>query len=472
MFDERRRSPRQPALIRATATIGRVRFDVVCTDTSPTGASFTARNPPTIGAEVVVELRAGGGDGPIVNFHGIVTRNSQMGSPGPIGFAVAWQKARCDTGPDPLFWVLRHVMHISVQGDADLTPGRSAEYVFQATADGRPPEEQNSVTPHGTPSSPTRPSSMHQALGVWSPPVHRVGAVTSRESQALEPVRQSAQHPVQLEPQAPVNVPVPRGPSGAPLPHDFDASRNRPSSPLAEKDPSGLFDSLDDGLSVAVGLRSDPSSATRDDSSHSWPVYALAPGERRLVTDPRASAAHVLQRPVQAPTAHHASGVVAQDTLGGRFVRPPAIGNNHPMVAPHVQPSSQPFDPSADRTDPADLVPIRPRKPEGARMLVAADVPITFLRQNQLVPGQLIGIAEQLACVVTQGDAPDLDEVIVIHLPVRVENAWRTVQLTGKLLQVTTDTPTGKRFVLHIERADEGRHKGAFRAFLQALKGP
>ena len=105
-------------------------------------------------------------------------------------------------------------------------------------------------------------------------------------------------------------------------------------------------------------------------------------------------------------------------------------------------------------------------------MLMAADVPVTFLRQNQFLPGQLIGIAEQLACVVTQSEAPDLDEHLVIHVPVRVGQTWRTVQLNGKLLQVATDTPAGKRFVMHIERVEEGRHKGAFRDFLQALRGP
>ena len=105
-------------------------------------------------------------------------------------------------------------------------------------------------------------------------------------------------------------------------------------------------------------------------------------------------------------------------------------------------------------------------------MLAAADIPVTFLRQNQLVPGHLTGIAEQLACIVTQAPPPDLDEVLVIHLPVRFADAWRTVQLTGKLLQVPTDTPAGKRFVMHIERVDDGRHKGAFQAFLQALSGP
>lgn len=105
-------------------------------------------------------------------------------------------------------------------------------------------------------------------------------------------------------------------------------------------------------------------------------------------------------------------------------------------------------------------------------MMYAPHVPVTFLRRNRFVPAELVGLAEQLAAVVTKDDPPDLDELLVIHLPVRHEGVWRTVHLSGKLLQVATETAEGKRFVMHIERTDEGRHKDAFRAFLQGLAQP
>ncbi len=479
MFEDRRDNTRHPTLLRTLVTVGRERFDVVCTDTSATGAFFTTRNPPPVGAEVVVELRAGGVDSPIVFLNASVSRTCLMGSSGPIGFGVTWRSAHCDAGPEPLFRVLRQILHLALVDDADLTQGRTAEYVFRAAAVGMPPESSRSVTPNLPPSAPaSRPSSVRQALGVWSAPVHRATGGIGRDAPAPDSGRQPAQHPVELEPQAPVS-PL-RGAQGraavstvraaAPA----DALDRRPvSSPLRPSDGSVLFGGLSDRSSVGVGRNQDNSAPPSDDVSQSWPVYALAPGERRAVSDPQVAAPYTNapSPPPHAPTARHASGAIAEESV---IARPPRLSGaipNHPVVAPGPQPGSQPFDAiQQEQTDPTAPPPAR--KPEGAGMLVAADVPVTFVRQNQFVPGHLTGIAEQLACVVTSGGAPGLDEQLVIYLPVRVDGVWRTVQLAGKLLQVATEVAAGKRFVMHIERTDEGRYKGAFHTFLQALRAP
>lgn len=476
MFQDRRDSPRHPALIRTHATVGRERFDVVCTDTGPSGGFFTTRNPPTVGGTVEIELRAGGVDSPIVTMHARVVRTSLPGSPGPVGFGVAWQSARCELGPEPLFWVLRHVLHIAVLGDASLTQGRSAVYAFGGDVEPRPLEDPHGVTPRTSPvAAGVRNSSVHQAIGVWSPPMHR--ATVPREAQGPDTARQPAQHPVHLEPQAPLHSVSPAGsraPSAlvAATPAITRPELFRHSTSMApiQQERSQVFGGLDEGPSATVGRTAE--SSTRDDVSQSWPVYALAPGERRAVSDPDVGTHHMQPRPVQAPTARHADGAVASESIGGRPQRAHSEVARHPIVAQTARPSSQPFDGLAERTDPADRPRAPARKSESGRMLAAADVPVTILRQNQFLPAQLTGIAEQLACVVTQGEAPDLDEQLVIHLPVRVDNAWRSVQLVGKLLQVATDTPSGKRFIMHIERADEGRHRGAFRAFLAGLDAP
>ncbi len=466
-------------------TVGRERFDVVCTDTSATGAFFTTRNPPPVGTEVTVELRAGAVDSPIVVLTAIVTRTSQLGVSGPIGFGVSWRAAECDAGPEPLFRVLRQVLHLATVGDADLTRGRAAEYLFAPVAESAPVEPQRGATPDGMPTSPiARPSSMRQVQGVWSPPLHRAtgnmpraSTVVARDGQATDASRQSAQHPMELEPQAPV-APL-RGLGGrtgasavlAAAPSGMQPAYDN--QPVRQADKSVLFGGLRERSSMAVGHGQDVSAPPSDDASQSWPVYALAPGERRAVTDSEAVVAHTVgpSRPPQAPTARRASGVVATDSLSPRPPRSDPAISKHAAVAPSYQPTSQSFHLGPEKTE--AVTPARPaaRKPEGAGMLVAADVPISYVRQNQFVPGQLTGIAEQLACVVTAGDPPGLDELLVIYLPVRVDGVWRTVQLAGKLLQVATDVPAGKRFVMHIERADEGRHKGAFRSFLQALHG-
>ena len=466
-------------------TAGRERLDVVCTDTSPTGAFFTTRIPPTVGSEIVVELRAGGPASPIVNLHGTVMRATTYGSPGPSGFGVSWVMAQCELGPEPLFRVLRQVLHITFLGDADLTQGRSAEYVFRTVTDPRALEAQRASTSGAMPPITAPRPSTNQARGVWSPPLH------ARELQGPDTARQPAQHPVELEPQqtnSRVHAPIARAPSGV-NPANMSAMGMASSAALQPNprlptnvlhgDRSQMFDGLHEGPSMAVGRNREASGQSSDNVSQSWPVYALAPGERRAVSEPAAAPyehggpGNQQHRPVVAPTAHHAPGVASQESIG-RDLRASGAVSRHPMVAASPHPTSQPFDASLDRTDPVAPAPSQTprRKPEGARMLMGADVPVTFLRQNQFVPGHLTGIAEALACVVTQGDPPGLDEMLVIHLPVRVDSAWRTLLLSGKLLQVATDTPAGKRFVMHIERVDEGRHKGAFLAFLQALAGP
>ncbi len=447
MLEDRRHSSRHPVLLRSLVTYGGERLDVVCTDTSTTGGFFTARTPPPLGAEVVVELRAGGLDGPIVTLHAVVTRTSLAGSQGAIGFGVAWRTATSESGPEPLHRVLRNLLGIQELGDTDLTQGRSAGYVFRDTADAA------AFDPAAH--APPVPHRASHALGVWSTPMHRPTSGTPEHS------RQPVQHPVELDPQAPpVSRPVP-----APA---------RPSSPINDifGDKSVFFDALDNDISVAVGATQETSAQSGDDSSQSWPVYALAPSERRAVSDPEQI------RPVLAPTAQRTSVVVAPESIAAPpSPRTSVALHRHPSVPMQPisvasQPVSTPFAGFVEHTAPSAPPSAKPRRQDSARLLAAADVPITYLRENQFYAGQLTGIAEQLACVVTQGVPPGLDEVLVIHLPVRVEQTWRSVQLVGRLLQIATDTPSGKRFVMHIERVEEGRHKGAFQSFLSALTGP
>lgn len=517
MFQDRRQSPRQPALIRTICTVGRERVEVVCTSTSPTGAFFTTRNPPPLGAEVVIELRAGGVDSPIVDFHAIVVRAVQPGTPNPAGFAVLWRMARCEVGPEPLFRVLQAVLRLPNVGETNLAPGRTAEYAFRLQENTQPVDP-GSVGPNTAPSSPaTRPSSVHQALGVWSPPMHRVAPSAPRETTNPGTLPRPPQHALELEPPARVTAPRPGTASQLPPalataglrsgasslqtgasglhrggysqstgPFDPGQLARRQNAAESANDRSQIFDALREPPSMAVGRMMEHSSQAGDAGSQSWPVYALAPGERRAVTDQKEVAAQAEpNRPVLAPTARHTSGANlasewAAEVIGHKARPASGLVSSRPIVVPKSnplgQPSSEPFGKSLEptQTDVAHSSPLTPprRKAEAARMLVATDVPVTFLHRNHFVPARLIGIAEQLAAVLTQQQAPDLDELLVIHLPVRANNVWRTVNLSGKLLQVAADTPDGKRFVMHIERLEEGRHKGVFREFLLSLSAP
>ncbi len=103
-----------------------------------------------------------------------------------------------------------------------------------------------------------------------------------------------------------------------------------------------------------------------------------------------------------------------------------------------------------------------------AKAIQNVNVPVTFVHKNVMVPGRMTGIGAQAAVVVTDETPPTLDEAVVINLPLLVKGTYRTVYLSGKLLQIGTPTDEGMRFMLHIEKCEEGNHKGAFAAFLAA----
>lgn len=104
-----------------------------------------------------------------------------------------------------------------------------------------------------------------------------------------------------------------------------------------------------------------------------------------------------------------------------------------------------------------------------SRVMRPVETPVTFLRRNQFVPGRVVGLALLAVAVVTDEPPPELDEPLTINLPVAIDGVYRTIYLSGKLLQVATDTEQGRRFVMHIERVEEGKHRGAFKQLLAAL---
>ena len=533
MFEERRQTPRYPVLIRTAVSVLNERFDAVCTSVSPVGAFFTTRNPPHVGARVVVEIRSGGVDSPIVNLYAQVVRTVLAGSPYPIGFAVTWQTARCDVGWEPMFRVLRQILRVDHVNESELTADRSAEFAFRTVQNAEttpdlvhsPPDSRDLVPDH-------RASSVRQVRGLWSAPVHRP-VVTPREPSPGDSGRQPVQNPVELDAAvrttgefrvAPAVQPPVRAPGPTPLtqPSPPRAEQARVSAALSPShvtvhrsgavqaeavvDRSQLFEGFSDAPSVSVGRGHDAVSPIPPDASQSWPVYALAPGERRVVSQPEHVAAlrsEAVPRPLPLPR-QSADAVYARDdgtpgrdvpppraadAVFGVAVRAPASQPEGTTLAPVGVPVSEPFAgarPLASPLPPASpspavtprhapsepQVPPMRRQPDSARMLYVPNVPVTFLRHNRFVPAELVGLAEQLAALVTTDDAPDLDEPLTIHLPVRLDDQWRTVLLLGKLLQVATETAEGKRFVMHIERVEEGRFKGAFRAFLHGLIRP
>ncbi len=188
-----------------------------------------------------------------------------------------------------------------------------------------------------------------------------------------------------------------------------------------------------------------PTSMPDDGLSRSWPVYALAPGERR--TDPEDD-----------------GGI--PDLAG--------LGSDIDMSGEPTE--TQPKAPITDNlgTKPIErpnMAVMRRRGPprSDTRQMVAATIPVSYEHGGRQGRGMVIAISQEAAAVVTTDIAPELDQAVVLHLPLADQTGPVIVHLCGKLLQITTETDQGPRFVLHIERVEEGQSKGAFFRALDQL---
>ncbi|MSQ82182.1 MAG: hypothetical protein EXR77_04585 [Myxococcales bacterium] len=187
-----------------------------------------------------------------------------------------------------------------------------------------------------------------------------------------------------------------------------------------------------------------PAHMPDDNLSKSWPVYALAPGERR--TDPAEDDAEVpdlLGAGIEMtgePTETVPKAPVT-DNLGARPVERPEMA----------------------------VMRKKPSRRNDVHQMVAATIPVTYEYRSRQGRGLVIAISTQAVAVVTTDDAPQLDEQVVLHLPLADRTGPIIIHLCGKLLQVMTETEQGPRFVLHIERVEEGQAKGAFLRALNDL---
>ncbi|MBM4345119.1 MAG: hypothetical protein FJ100_17245 [Deltaproteobacteria bacterium] len=183
-----------------------------------------------------------------------------------------------------------------------------------------------------------------------------------------------------------------------------------------------------------------------DGLSRSWPVYALAPGERR--TDPEEEGLGVPEL----------AGLGSDIDLSGE----PTETNPKAPVTDNL---------GARPVERPNLAVMRRRGPARSetRHMVAATIPVSYEHGGRLGRGMVIAISPEAAAVVTNDVAPQLDEPVVLHLPLADQTGPVIVHLCGKLLQITTETDQGPRFVLHIERVEEGQSKGAFFRALDQL---
>jgi len=96
------------------------------------------------------------------------------------------------------------------------------------------------------------------------------------------------------------------------------------------------------------------------------------------------------------------------------------------------------------------------------------DLPMTWVHHHQLVPGTLVGLSTLRAAVASTLPGPDPHEPVVLYVPIPVAGIWHTVGLIGRLQPGSSADGDLLRFVVAVERVDEGKQAGALQQFLMA----
>lgn len=550
MFEDRRVYPRQKESIALRVALPEGEVSLVTTDLGPTGAFFAGVRKVTPGSTVDVLVRPQGLKIAPVRLHAEIVRVVPPGGPYPPGFAVRWIWALSEAGVEPIFQVLRKVLHIVGLREEHLSGGRKVRFDF--------PPVGGSFSFRPAPAVETRPDlsstrdggireevvvagSRARSTASWAPT-----RATDRSPSTMIPAFSPRQAPADPEPSpAPVAAPAARPSRGEPgtdteldvasLQDDtpvggtdlpmLDEPSNILTNPLlrADRQRSGGWSTWKRSSDVSsvsrrssdvvatddlrpVGRRVSeavvaPTATARSASGHFDPsrqaVAAAAfddihPGERphsavfdavarqdqtRLaadvpeMTNVRRTGAHLAEDHLAVPfRTREPSGarpVVRPDT--GRMQRVPSgaidpragVGAESPFFE-----RSQIFGRGGHLTTNVGLD--TRSHVSGLHVPVEIDLPVTFEHDNRFVPARMIGAASLAVELVTQDTPPDVDERIVVNVPIEVEGRWRTIQLHGKLLRAPTPRDDGGlAVVVALERVQEGEFAGAYSRLLQ-----
>jgi tRNA A-37 threonylcarbamoyl transferase component Bud32 len=181
MFQDRRRSPRHPVLVMATATAGAARFEVVCTNLSALGGFVACRTDLSAGAKVEFLVHVQGGDGPVLALAGTVVRSVGRGGLYQPGFAVTWVRARCEIGSAPLRRMLRNLFLIANADELVPEATGSVEFDFGAYhASAQPAPPTPAEVPAIATREPPKPAAEAQRPATHVRPLSAVGPAAAR----------------------------------------------------------------------------------------------------------------------------------------------------------------------------------------------------------------------------------------------------------------------------------------------------
>lgn len=207
---------------------------------------------------------------------------------------------------------------------------------------------------------------------------------------------------------------------------------------------SRTFDVAGEASQAAGAIAEGSSSGTgANPATASFPVYALAPAERRQATEPNRDPAG----------AGHGEFAGAAEATAVSDAATVPVGQ---------QPRPAPAGGDQRRGPSGDFNPT---------VMLRANHAVRYSVGGKLCSGRAVAIGGQAVAVVTHEGAPELDQPVIVFLPIELAEGPMVIDLRGKLLQVVTETELGPRFVMHIERVEEGHHKGAFHRFLRSLAG-
>ncbi len=566
--------------MRVTLPEGEV--SLVASDISPTGAFFAGVRRLEPGAPIDVLIRPTGLKIAPVRLHAQVVRVVQPGGSFPPGFAVRWVWALSEAGAEPVFQVLRKILHIHGIRDEHFDSGRRVRFDFpavgarfefrtlsatSATVEAPPPSLRGNefreevvstgsrvhqavaMRPRTRPGERIGTSAAEQALPLTSAPAFAVASPVAptpafsvapsatRAVAAAPPARASVEFGTAMELAAaeaqdktpPNGVDFDMmgvsGPAGVGLP---SAKPTLPSG--SERIPTGGWSTWRRTSDLSDARRQSDVSASDDlrpvgrrSSQAAAPLLdppAASPAQR-----PRRSASDSgaffeessLVRPPSVvfdamPRSNRTSIAPQSDDVGHSFrsrgdappsppspSRPVSGASPSPHRMPSVRVQGVPPAESgrAQSAPPADSIRrgsdiadspflersqifgragqlttnfgIDARSTHGNIQAPAMfDLPVTYEFEGRLVPGRLISAASLAVEISTRESVPNLDERLVVNLPVEVEGRWRTVSIHGKMLKNSAPRDDGAQaMIVAIERIQEGTHVGAYARMLR-----
>lgn len=525
MIGDRRKYPRRLELLRARVKTSAGEQSLFTTDVGPTGAFLASRDCPELGSRVEVYIRPVGIKLPPIRLDAEVVRCVGAGAAAQPGYGVRWLAATSEVGGEPLFRFLQLVLKIPSITRESIGNGRLLRYDFPAVGqtfataaalpqqgppvlrrtDDAPAPEFSRVT--GRVSGPrvvsdaiggrtrrdTMPSDAGGA-GAAGPGDSgpRVGPRVPLQDDGMDTGRPSARPRAASRP-APDEV-AGRGPQ----PSAGDRARfSRPVSLRAPSDPapsqSGRLPTPATGASGWSGGRASARSSTsRRNSglSQTDNVMAGAPVRRQsgLHGGSRGSARSTQPAPAQGtgrfsgvpqePSAR-VDDVMPQRDLNSRANLSDSRVSGRSGGGRSAYAGDSPF---AERSQlfgrtGADST-VGGRSIAGLQDVVAdddsgsvrVDVPVSYELDSRFHGAVMLAAAPLAVEISTLERPPQLEQQIIVNVPVERDGAYQTVYLQGKLLKSPERREDDVRFLLHVERVLEGKNEGAWTDFLSRAR--